>query len=408
MAIQLATDRPLSLTGEAQVPSVAVHPRSRRMQRRFLALVVLGVGSAGSGCDSEDDGCKEPRRKMSLTVSVDEAAPTCPPMSARELVDTRASRFEDSYFGGYGYDSGDYLAGYYSDCGRVQKDAEPTCTEVQSRSETDVQCSCTYTVTCTYNMGCCGYGRPYFDAAGAPIATTATSRPDWSRSPVVSLDRLSPAEREQLRDFWLKNAAAEHSSVAGFHRFALDLMAHGAPPELVEAAGRSAQQEVRHAIDCYTLASRYAGERLGPKRLLLGESAPVARDLAQLAAWTVRDGVIGESVAAYLAEEALEHATDPEVRRVLRTVVDDETAHADLAWKTVAWALALGGADVRQAVITAFAAMEAPPTPRRPHTPATRAHGILSAEQMDAAMHRCHNEVLRPVMASLLARELAA
>src|SRR6185436_2080767 len=140
---------------------------------------------------------------------------------------------------------------------------------------------------------------------GAPVESGTKPSDEWirdRRSPTAS---LTPDERRRVGEYWLANARAEHSSVAGFHRFALDLLAHGAPPELVERAQRAASQELRHAIDAFTLASAYLGEPIGPEPMNLGARAPIASSLAELAAWTVRDGAIGETMAAHLATAAL-------------------------------------------------------------------------------------------------------
>ena len=240
------------------------------------------------------------------------------------------------------------------------------------------------------------------------MAAGFTESEDWSQEVGVDTGELDDLDRAQLAAWWLKNAAAEHSSVAGFHRFALDLLAHGAPPDLVRRAGQCAAQEITHAMDCFSLASVYAQRRMGPEALDLGTAAPVARDLDELAAWTVRDGAVGETIAAYLAAEALEQATDTEVRRSLEIVVRDETAHAELAWETLAWALRVGGEEVRDAVRAVFATVTPSTSASERTTAGTRAHGMLSAEQRDAAARRCIEEVLRPVMASLLSQDLAA
>ena len=61
----------------------------------------------------------------------------------------------------------------------------------------------------------------------------------------------------------------------------------------------------------------------------------------------IREGCIGETVAALEAAEALEHAVDPAVREVLTTIAEDERQHALLAWRYVAWAIAQGGESLR-------------------------------------------------------------
>lgn len=220
MALRLDTDLPLTLTGAPSAPPTALHARSRRMQRRFLALLAVGATSAGTGCGTDrnkdwdwsdfwsgyDYDCTQ-QSEVSHSERVDEDTDECPTLTAETVVKRRQEVEEYAY--GYGYDYENYLDSYYANCGPVESDLD--CTTSRASSESAVSCVCTYTVECELIWGCCGYGRPYLDAAGAPVATSATTRPDWSRPPVVALDRLTAAEREQLRDYWLKNAAAEHS-----------------------------------------------------------------------------------------------------------------------------------------------------------------------------------------------------
>ena len=265
---------------------------------------------------------------------------------------------------------------------------------------------CTYDVTCDFYT-CC-YGRPYLDARGKALLTGAVRREDWKNPVGVDLRGLDAEDRAQLVAFWLHNAAAEHSSVAGFHRFALDLLAHGAPPALVAAAQRAAAQELGHALACYSLASAYAGEGFGPGPMALGQSAPVARDLVELAVWALRDGAIGETIAAYGVAASLEQTRDPEVRRLLTAIADEELEHAELAWQTVAWAMAAGGVEVTRAVRAVFNQLTVTPEAAERCTPGTVAHGILPVEARNAATAACVGEVLRPVFASLLATRLAA
>lgn len=265
---------------------------------------------------------------------------------------------------------------------------------------------CTYDVTCDFTS-CC-YGRPYIDAAGRPLLSGTQRREDWRRPVAVDVDGLDPEDRAQLAAFWLHNAAAEHSSVAGFHRFALDLLAHGAPPELIALAQRAAAQEAEHALTCFSLASAYAGHGLGPAPMPLGERAPVASSLAQLAAWTLRDGAIGETIAAYGVAAALQHTTDPETRRLLTKIADEELDHAELAWKTLRWALDTGGEAVLQALRATYQSLDLEDEPDERSTMATIARGILPPEQRNRAVRRCVQEVIRPVFASLVATRLAA
>ncbi|MES2640267.1 MAG: ferritin-like domain-containing protein [Myxococcota bacterium] len=265
---------------------------------------------------------------------------------------------------------------------------------------------CTYDYQC---FTCCGYGRPYLDESGRPVEADTIPVAGWADgADRPDVTGLTAAERAEIGRYWRENARAEHSSVAGFHRFALDLLAHGAPPTLIARAQRAAAQELRHALDCFTLASVYLGEPLGPARMEMGGQAPIAADLAELAAWTARDGAIGETLAAWLAEQALGRATDPAVRAVLARIVRDETEHAELAWATLQWAIEVGGDEVREAVGAVFARLGDP----RPHplewTERLAAHGVPSPEQEGADAAVCVASVILPVAQALLAAERVA
>jgi hypothetical protein len=79
--------------------------------------------------------------------------------------------------------------------------------------------------------------------------------------------RLDPDTRAALACEWLDDARLEHASVASFARFVLELLALGAPAELVHFAQRALGDEIDHARRCFSLASRYAQEPLGPAAL---------------------------------------------------------------------------------------------------------------------------------------------
>jgi hypothetical protein len=261
--------------------------------------------------------------------------------------------------------------------------------------------SCTYEYRC---LMCCGYGRPYLDERGVAVQAGTTRTERWVDGTLrPSCGTMSIVERMAVGRHWLANARAEHSSVAGFHRFVLDLLAHGAPPELVARAQRAAAQELRHAIDSFTLASAYLGEPVGPAPMELGKRVPIARSLAELAAWTVRDGAIGETLAAYLAARALADSSDPAVRAALSTVVQDETDHALIAWDTLRWALEVGDATVRTAIATAFHAIGQSASATTEWTVAQRDHGVMAPEEESARAVACIHGVVLPIARALLA-----
>ncbi len=231
----------------------------------------------------------------------------------------------------------------------------------------------------------------------SPIASDA-----WCDAlEVEGLDRLDDTTRAALVAFWTQAACSEHSSVAGFHRFALDLLAHGAPADLVARAQRATVQELEHARACFGLASAYAGHAIGPGPIAMGEHAPVASSLAELAVWTVHEGCVGETVAAWLASEIFAHAEVPAVRTVMAKIAAEEAEHAELAWATIRWAIAAGGDEVASAVAAAFrSARVRPQLEARVHA---AAHGLMSSEAVAATMLRAYAEIVRPCAERLVA-----
>jgi hypothetical protein len=136
---------------------------------------------------------------------------------------------------------------------------------------------------------------------------------------------------------WTDAALAEHASVAAFGRFTLELMSFGAPPQLVAASVAAMRDETRHATLCFGLASRYAEAALGPSALDMS-GAFADPDFLAVVDRAIVEGVIGETAAALEATWAREAATDSAVRAALATIAVDESSHAALAIRFIAWA----------------------------------------------------------------------
>jgi hypothetical protein len=144
-------------------------------------------------------------------------------------------------------------------------------------------------------------------------------------------------ERARLAVRWLADARLEHASIAAFARLALQLMAHGAPPDLVMATHEAALDEIEHARLCFALASAYAGERVEAAAFDAAAAMSGAGTLEELAIETLYDGCIGETAAALDAGNEAMCATDPVIARVQQQICEDETRHAELAWAILAW-----------------------------------------------------------------------
>jgi hypothetical protein len=228
-------------------------------------------------------------------------------------------------------------------------------------------------------------------------------RSDWSRS-LESHEAAAgdAADAAVIARGWLEDAFAEHASIASFARFTLDLLALGAPSELVLAAQRAGLDEVRHARLCFALAARHSGESRGPGALEM-QSALDARDLGSFAARTVREGCVGETIAALNVAEQARCATDPALRRALEGVARDEANHAELAWKAVRWAIAQGDASVREAVARAFdEALRPVAATRSRGEPDLRRHGRLRSVDVAQVKARALVDVVGPCAQALL------
>jgi hypothetical protein len=177
---------------------------------------------------------------------------------------------------------------------------------------------------------------------------------------------------------------------------------------LVRATPEAAIDEVKHAELCLTLAAGYLGRPVDPSQFPLEPQLDLRLDLVDIIDETVVEGCIGETLAAAQAAESLARATDPAVVAALQTTIEDEIRHAELAWRTVVWAIDIGGERVRSAVAAAFADF-VPPTPSVKDLTdvdpvAYAAHGRLTPDEAVRAAMRALREVVEPCACALLSR----
>jgi hypothetical protein len=152
---------------------------------------------------------------------------------------------------------------------------------------------------------------------------------------------------------WTRVAAMEQASVASFARHALELLALGAPADLLAAVVAAQADERRHAALALDVVAHLGGERptLGP--LPLHDIQP-RRDPEAIFDALVREGCLGETLAAAEAQLLADTTADPIVASALARIARDEARHAALAWRTVGW-MAAGRPD-RLARLRALAA----------------------------------------------------
>jgi len=223
---------------------------------------------------------------------------------------------------------------------------------------------------------------------------------------ISAADSLPAQLRRELAAEWSLAAQFEHASIASFGRFALELLALAAPPQLVAAAHQAALDEIRHAQWCFGLASVYAKTSLGPGALAIDPSAFGQFELHGAVRAAVLEGCVGETLAAQEAEYASALCRIPAISATLSAIAREESAHAALAYRFVSWALHSHGPALQVTVDAAFAsarqsmhALE--PPPRAADGDAWTAHGRLSQAERYAVRMRALHELVDP-----LAREL--
>jgi len=248
-------------------------------------------------------------------------------------------------------------------------------------------------------------GRP-FVVAGASTVAPATERSDWCTDERSAAWPPSSAARAQLRQAWLADAAMEHASVASFARLALELLAFGAPPELVRGAHEAALDEVEHARLAYGIASALGEHDVGPAPFPAARHADLATSVGDLVRATVRDGCVGETFAALVAAEAHAACIEPRSREVLARIAEDERSHAAYAFRVVAWAIVAFGDEARGAAAEAFTVAIARLREEPRSEPLSAAdlgpYGRLASATLDRLAASTASEVLAPVISTLL------
>ena len=119
----------------------------------------------------------------------------------------------------------------------------------------------------------------------------------------------------------------------------MQLLAHGAPPDLVAGATRAQGDELAHARACFGIASAIAGEKLGPGQLDIEGVWEMGSDARDLLVSTIVEGCINETLAASEAAWLSESCRVASVSEALAQIAEDEGRHAALAWRTIRWIL---------------------------------------------------------------------
>jgi hypothetical protein len=229
---------------------------------------------------------------------------------------------------------------------------------------------------------------------------------DEGRPMMVAHQALRPAvlgltgDESPLVTAWLERATSEQASIASFARVALELLALGAPGDLILDAQRAAGDEVHHARVCFAIASHFAGHSLTAGPLALPPQLPLRLDPVVAAMATFEEGAVGETLAALLLSETADAATDPKVATALRRIAEDESRHAALAWRTLAWMI--GRFDGVAGAIAHSIAQTREPRTTGHATDELAAHGVLGAAAQRDILTTGWSEVVLPATEALL------
>jgi hypothetical protein len=239
-----------------------------------------------------------------------------------------------------------------------------------------------------------------------------------SAGPVGVIGTDDDATRRAVAAQWRENGRTEHASVAAFARLTLDLMALGAPPELVADANRDALDEIRHTELCFGLARALDGRSESPgafPEAARARTLPRSRTLAlaQLAVDSLIDGALHEGVSARIIAKLARRCEAPAIQAILKEIAADEGRHAHHGWDVVRWCLAEGGEPVARALEGALRALPktmSSPMPDEARDGRWERWGIMG-EELEAEEHEATREDLeRRVSATIAAtrtRQLA-
>ncbi|HEY8073180.1 MAG TPA: hypothetical protein VIF62_03705 [Labilithrix sp.] len=227
-----------------------------------------------------------------------------------------------------------------------------------------------------------------------------TSRP----LPEGDVDSLPHDVRELLATVWLERAASERRVGDAFAIVRDALLALDADPALSHLARRAVDDEMRHAELSRVVASRYAGRELAhPPRLELvvpqheGAGPQLRRVL-----WIVGHCAMNETFASAFLEATVATATEPLARAAHRELLSDEIDHARIGWALLASLDERTRAAVERWIPTlAVTNLRMWRTTPRTYAEGLRAHGVLPADAVEAALLSALRDVVIPGIASV-------
>jgi hypothetical protein len=215
---------------------------------------------------------------------------------------------------------------------------------------------------------------------------------------------LTDAERARLTETWTRRAAAEYLAVTTFAVLAIDLVAAGAPADVLSLCMRAGIDEVRHAELALRMIDIYGGKRVQPPPKMSSlPDDPKRSRLHQAVANTLLVSCVSETYATTVLTATRDITTDPTTHGVLTSIYSDEVMHARLGWSYLRYAIDHGGQGVRDAAakmvpiaLRGNANVIERERPIGEITDAIRGHGLMTAAEERVIFSSCVSEVLVP------------
>jgi hypothetical protein len=245
----------------------------------------------------------------------------------------------------------------------------------------------------------CAIGRPFL-VDDEPRLAEAVVRDDWALRAKDDAARLDPATRRALTERWLDVARMEHASIAAFARFTLQLLALGAPAELVASSSKAMADETRHARLAFGMVKAFGGLPMGPGALGLDGAFGDAVDPEELLRIVYREGCVGETIAALEAREG----ADRSGLTVFKSIAADEADHATLAWASVKWLAEQIGPRAARVLAEELERAAARSVPVVRGEPDLGTFGFLTSSERELLRADAIESLVRPATVALMTR----
>ena len=167
--------------------------------------------------------------------------------------------------------------------------------------------------------------------------------------------KLEPDVRAELARIWAERIPTEYRSITGFSTLSFDLIAAGAPVDLVAVCHRVCIDELRHTELAVRMVEIYGGELPElPREISVLPSDEKLNVVAQACRSSILISCLGETFACTELAMLRDRAVDPVVEGVLRIFLADEIVHARIGWAYLAHAFKTADENTRKAVASAI------------------------------------------------------